>query len=230
MRALVVIVGLVAAAHHAEAKGCTERSDVVGFHHCSRFGDMWSRDSDAPHVTVDMGFFYHRFTTQPFQIGGAPLVLGGGDGNFATSAEGFQTRVLAGIGHVFYTGFEVDGGGNDILPKPVGLQPSSGFYAAPMWIAGAHLVERYRFALSAELAAGLRYDDFIACTDTSPKCQNGPDWSDTRGEIEARVRADLYVHPHFSLGVAFGKSLIDSNDRIWMISVGIHGRTMDGMY
>jgi len=228
MRALAIIA-VIAVGPRAEARGCSERSDVVGFHHCSRFGDKWSRESHAPHVWIDLGYFYHRFTAEPFQLGGAPLVLGGGAGNFDTSAEGFQMRVLGGIGPVFYTGLEIDGGGNDIMPEPIGIQPSSSFYVGPMWVAGAHIIERYRIALSAELAGGVRYDDFFTCTGGKSSC-SGPDSSQTARELEARVRADVFFHPHFSLGIAFGKSLIADRDRMWMISFGIHGRTMDGMY
>lgn len=228
MKALVVLV-LLAAAPRAEAKGCSERSDVVGYHHCSRFGYLWSRESNAPHVAVDFGFFYHRFTAQPFQLASAPLVVGGGDASYATSAEGFQTRMLAGIGHVFYTGLELDAGANDIMPEPIGLQPTTSFYIAPMWVAGAHIIERYRFALSAELAGGFHWDAFFVCAGGGSKC-DGPDATEMRGELEARVRADFYFHPQFSLGFAYGNSLIESNDRIWMISVGIHGRVIDGMY
>lgn len=225
----IVIIAVLAAAHHAEAKGCHETSDVVGYHHCTRFAYMWSRESDSPRFTFELGYFYHRFTASSVNLGDAPLVMGGAAPDMATSAGGVAVRFIGGLNHVFYTGLEFDGGGNDVMPHPIGTQPTDGLYMSPMAVFGAHVIERYRVALSAELAGGFRYDDFYACPSAMPKCTT-PDDSQTRRQLEGRLRAELFIHPHFSLAFSYGHSLIDSGDRTWMVSLGVHGRTMDGMY
>jgi hypothetical protein len=156
-------------------------------------------------------------------------VVGGGAADMRTSAGGVSMRFIGGLDHVLYTGLELDSGANDILPHPIGTQPTDGIYMSPMAVFGAHVVERYRLALSAEVAGGFRYDDYYACPSTMPKC-NSPDDSQTRRQLEARARLEWFVHPHFSAVFSYGVSLIDSGDRMWTVSLGIHGRTMDGMY
>jgi len=219
----LVVLALVAVAPRAEAKGCHEVSDVVGYHHCTRFANDWSRESDAPRLSVDFGWFYHRFTMLPFALDATRATDSSSD--FATTAHGVGVRVLGGIGHVLYTGLELDGGDNDTLPRPVGLQPTDGFYMSPNAVFGAHLFERVRIALSTELAGGVRFDSVYTCA----KCQ-GPVASEWRRQLEARVRVDAFIHPHVSFGFSYGHSLLDAGDQMWMLSIGIHGRTMDGMY
>jgi hypothetical protein len=228
MKALIIIA-IVALAHHADAKGCHESSDVVGYHHCSRFGYLWSRESDSPRFMFELGYFYHRFTANSLNLGDAPLVMQGTAPDMRTSAAGASMRFIGGLNHVLYTGLELDAGGNDILPKPFGAQPTDGLYMSPMLVFGAHVIERYRVALSAELAGGFRYDDFFSCPESMPKC-TGPDDSQTRRQVEARARAEFFIHPHVTAVLTYGVSLIDSGDRMWMLGFGIHGRTMDGMY
>jgi hypothetical protein len=50
------------------------------------------------------------------------------------------------------------------------------------------------------------------------------------GELSARVRADLFVHPQLSLGVAYGASLVAPDDRVLAITAAFHGRVLDGRY
>jgi hypothetical protein len=229
VKALLVIAALAALAPRAEAKGCHEVSDVVGYHHCTRFGYLWSRESDSPRFTFDIGWYYHRFTALPFTLGDAARLTQPAP-NFYTASHGVQVRFLGGIGHVLYTGLELDAGSIDVLPQPIGLQPQQGMSISPNAVLGAHLFERFRLAVSAELVGGVRYADFFVCDPpNATKCM-GPDSSEWRRQLEARGRIDVYPHPHFSIGFAYGHSLLDSTDSMWSISLGIHGRTMNGSY
>jgi len=220
--ALAALAGL-AAARLAHAKGCHEGSDVVGYHHCSWFGTEWSRDAATPRVSVELAHYFRHFEADPFTLGGPALATSPSD--FHATSSGVVWRVLVGFGPVVYTGVEVDGGGLDSAPRPVGTQVGESFEVAPYAVVGAHLYERYRVVLSTELEAGLRYDEFAACN-----MGDCPDVSQTKADVQARIRADIFFHPHLSLAIGWGESLVDSNERIFTLGVSLHGRSMDGMY
>ncbi len=57
MKLLGLILAMVALSiTRADARGCTEHSDVVGLQHCSHFG-TWSRDDDQfPRLWLDVGY------------------------------------------------------------------------------------------------------------------------------------------------------------------------------
>jgi len=220
--ALVAGLALPRAVH---ARGCHETSDVVGYHHCSWFGVDWSRDADTPRLSFDIDYYFRHFEADPFSLGSAPLVATGGPTDFHATSSGEAWRVLVGFGHFVYTGVEIDGGSLDRVPRTVGTPVVEGLELAPYALAGVHLYERYRIAVSTELAAGFRYDDFEACNTSD--C---PDVSQWKPDVQARVRADVFIHPHVSLGIGYGESVIDSNERIFMVGISLHGRAMDGMY
>jgi len=198
---------------------------VVGYHHCNWFGADWSRDADTPRITVEIDHYDRHFEADPFTLGGAPLVTAPGPTDDHATSTGEAWRILAGFGHFAYTGVEIDGGSLDRVPRIVGTPVGYGLELAPYAIAGVHVYERYRVALSTELAAGFRYDDYAACNTS-----NCPDVSQTKGDILARVRADVFVHPQLSLAIGYGESLVDSNERIFTVGIALHGRAMDGMY
>lgn len=233
MRALVIAavvcaVIVVAAPHAAYAKGCHEVSDVVGLQHCSRFG-RWSRDSDMPRLVLDIGYFSERYQSGPFMLGPTPRTTTQ-PLDLATGVSGMSIRGLGGIGHVFYTGFEILPGSTFQNPQTLGVQPSYGMFIGLHGIAGVH-VERYRVALAAELAYGLRSLELVHCVPGSDcKGDNLSSDSQTDSELQARVRADFYFHPNLAIGAAYGESLVDRGERVLMFSASIHIRAMDGMW
>jgi hypothetical protein len=225
----VLLAGVAALAPRAaDAKGCHEVSDVVGLQHCSRFG-MWSRDADLPRLWIDIGYFHQRFDSEPFTLAAAPLATPH-PLDLATETSGVGLRFLGGIGHTFYTGFELLPGMVVDEPQGIGLQPTYGMSFAFHPIAGVH-VERYRIALSAELAPGFRATEFVYCAPgTTCKGANFSDETQARLELQARVRADFYLAPQLSIGVGYGRSLLDRDDHIFMVSGALHIRPMDGMW
>jgi len=224
---IVIAIAIVLAAAPADAKGCHEVSNVVGLQHCSRYG-MWSRDADQPRVWIDVDYFHHSFVASPFTLGATALATTQED--FSTAASGAAFRTLFGIGRFAYVGGEMLGGGISQMPHLEGIQPNDSLYMGMHSLAGAH-VERYRFALSGELAAGFRAAGWIYCLpNTDCKGNNQESEMQARWELQARLRIDAYISPNWSVGVGYGVSLLDSNDRMLMIGTAIHARVMDGMW
>ena len=224
MKAIWIAIVLAAVAGaRAEAKGCHETSYVVGLQHCSWFG-KWSRDADVPRLWIDLGYFHHAYTSQPYTLGAEAMTTHETPNQFATSSSGIALRILGGIGDVFYTGLELQPGWIDKVPTVPGPIPNDNEYFGMHWIAGVH-ASLFRFAGSAELAAGFRYEDFSYC----PQKACISDASQDRRELDARARIDAFITPEFSIGAMFGKSLIDADDYSMMLNFSIHVRAMDGM-
>ncbi len=225
--AAVAIAALAPRAAHA--KGCHEVSDVVGLQRCSRYG-TWSREADVPRLWIDIGWFYQRFTSEPFTLAAAPLATAPATVGLGTGVSGAAVRWLGGLGHVLYVGGELMPGGVTDMPRVIGLQPTYGVYFGVHGVAGAH-VERYRVGLSAELATGFRVTEFVYCEPgTNCKGDNFSDDTQTRLELQARVRADFFLAPHWTIGVGYGRSLVDRDDHIMMVTTAVHIRPMDGMW
>ncbi len=219
----LIVAALLAGAHRADAKGCTERSDVIGYHHCTWYG-TWSREVPVPRFWMELGYFRHSYTSEPFTLGAQAMTIA--PERLATTAGGVEERFLYGLDHLFYTGLELQPGWIAHVPRTPGIAPNTLDYFGMHAVVGAH-VELVRLALSAELAGGFRYEDFAYCKSKS-SCPY--DASQTRGEVEARLRLDAFVLPQLSLGTSLGKSLIDSNDTTWTVTATIHMRAIDGMW
>ncbi len=231
MRAIAVVGCLAAVAmpRIARAKGCHEVSDVVGLQHCSRFG-MWSRDADVPRLWIDLGYFHERFQSEAFTPGAVARATAPQPGALGTGVAGGSVRALVGIGRVVYTGGELLPGVVNDEPPVAGLQPTLGAMFGFHGVVGVH-VERYRVALSAELATGFRVMQLGYCVPYT-NCKSPDYWDDNQArlELQARARVDVYLAPYWSLGVGYGHSLVDRDDHLWMVSTAIHIRPMDGMW
>ena len=218
----ITIASCSLAVRHAEAKGCTEHSDVVGLQHCSHFG-TWSRDDDMPRLWFDLVFALHEYRFDHLSL--APGVFAAMEpGTVPTEGNGLVLRGLGGLGHVFYVGFEMTIGNASVQPTP-DPPPSSTFYVAPNLIAGVHH-DLLRIGWSAELAAGYRHENFEYCPTTGCMAID----ADRDGVVlEARIGADLYLTSHWSIGLRAGKSLLEDNDTSFMVFTSAHIRAMDGM-
>ncbi|HUJ62030.1 MAG TPA: hypothetical protein VLX92_26170 [Kofleriaceae bacterium] len=225
--ALAIAAALALCAARAEARGCHEISDWVGYHRCTVFGADWSREADTPNLWIELGYFRHDFISAPFSLATTDASQSAPEHyDLHTTGGGIAWRTLGGIGRVFYTGLELEPGWIAHAPTVPGPTPTDDEYLAASLIAGVH-GELLRIGLSAELAAGGRYEDFDYCPEKGCK---DVDADQTSWMLEARVRADLFVVPHFSIGVMYGKSLIDRDDHSVMFYIGLHGRAVDGMY
>jgi hypothetical protein len=220
----LVLAALLVSARPADARGCHERSHVVGYEHCTMFG-LWSRDVDQPRLVLDVGYLHHRFTGEPFSLmSAARETMPATDLRTGASVPGVH-RLLYSPGGLLYIGAEF-GFGWLSRPPHVGadLSTSYGVFHA---LVGAHVNPIWRVSLGAELAAGGRVESMSECT--SKPCPDSSELTQTSREIEARALVDLWMTPQLSLGVGYGRSLIADNDTTWMIYLGIHVRPMDGM-
>jgi hypothetical protein len=222
--AVIAVIAVALIAARADAKGCHEHSDVVGFQHCSHFG-MWSPDDPQnPRLWLELGDMTERFT-----LPSVSFVSGTGVEGAAAhaTASAVALRVLYGLDAIFYVGGEVAFGGLVEVPEQLPRRATSdgASFASTRAIAGAHTVVR-RFALAAELAAGMRYYDIGACIDDA--CMADPDVGHTRLEIDARARVDFLFSREGSIGVAVGNGLVDLGDHEVMVMLAVHIRAMDG--
>ncbi|HEY1550033.1 MAG TPA: hypothetical protein VGG28_19530 [Kofleriaceae bacterium] len=224
--AIIIALAIAFAPARAHAKGCHEVSHVVGYEKCSRFG-MWSRDQDILPFHLEVGWLHERFSTKPFVLSGADArtTTGSSDGGEpATIADGVATRWLAGS-RLVYGGIELDAGGLAQQPQFAGLPAGDGSIMAGLGVFGIH-ASLWHLAGGVELAAGGRVVDYSYCGDAkscnATEVQGG-------GVLEARVRAELFVTQRWSLGFAYGKSLID-DERSFYVFTGLHLRALDGMY
>lgn len=49
-----------------------------------------------------------------------------------------------------------------------------------------------------------------------------------RGELQARARVDQWLSPRMSVGAMLGTGLVDRNDTIVVLSMGLHLRAFGG--
>jgi hypothetical protein len=227
MRALIVIALAVAtlAPARAHAKGCHEISHVVGYEKCTRFG-MWSRDLDWFPFHLEVGWLHESFSTKPFVLSGvdARTTAMPSEGEPTTVADGASVRWLGGT-RLLYGGLEMDSAGLVRQPEFTGLPAGDGSVFAGLGVIGVH-TSLWRFAAGIELAAGGRVTAYDYCG--SEKSCNQSEVQGA-GVVEGRVRVEWFPVQRWSLGVAYGKSLID-DERSLYVFTGIHLRALDGMY
>jgi len=219
--ALVVVLALAIPAH-AHAKGCHEVSQVVGYEHCTWFG-TWSRDTDVWPFWMDIAYYQHSYTSEPFALDASAR---GDGGSLATTAQGGMMRMLA--GRIIYVGVEVGGGALTTLPTTgAGAQPHTGGEMEGHLIGGVH-VSLWRLGLAAEVAFGGRAQMLATCdAKADPGCMPLQDLQ-ARRELQLRAHVDLFLAPRWSLGVTLGKSVLDAGDQELLITTGIHVRALDG--
>jgi hypothetical protein len=220
----LVVVALVLIAARAEAKGCHEHSDVVGFQHCSHFGEWSPDDPQMPRLWLELGNL-----TERFELPSVSFATGTGVEGATTraTATALTLRVLYGFDATFYVGGELAFGGLVDAPEQLPHRATSdgADFVSTRVIAGAHATVRH-FGFAAELAAGMRYYDIAACIDDA--CMADPDVSHTRLEVDARARVDFFFSRVGSVGVAVGNGLVDRGDHEVMVMLVAHMRAMDG--
>jgi hypothetical protein len=229
MRAAIVIAFAIAilAPARARAKGCHEISHVVGYEKCSRFG-KWSRDQDIVPLVMEVGWLHETYPTKPFVLGSdadARTIGGASDTMPSTVSNGVSIRWLAG-NRLLYGGLEFDSGGMTQMPQFANLPAGTGATFEGLGVFGVH-ASLWRFAAGLELAAGARGSMYSYCGN-----QKSCSETDTVGQgiVEARVRVEWFPVQDWSFGVAWGHSLLDSQDRSFYVFTGIHMRALDGMY
>ena len=220
----LVAIALLAIASRAEAKGCHERSDVVGFQHCGHFGTWSPDDPQMPRLWLELGDLTERFVAPTAIFTGNTASEGAAAQAIATGAV---LRILGGLDDHVYVGGEASIGTLVETPQVLGAGITSDGtdFISLRAVSGAHVAVRHML-LAVELATGLRYYDIGACIDA--KCMSAPDLGHDRFEIDARARVDYFISREFSIGFAIGNGLVDRGDRSAMITIATHFRAMDG--
>jgi hypothetical protein len=225
------LLAVVIAHRSAAASSCHEISDVVGLEHCSRFG-MWSRDGDVPAMWFDFGYFHRNFALDPTHLEGAARTMGPtlAPIDEASTSNGLYWRGIGALGRAAYVGGDFQWGALGKMPPVAPYADSYGLYMGLHAIAGVH-AERFRIALAGELAAGFRAAELVYCASRT-NCKGSDQASDGQSawELEARVRADVFFWPSFTLGVSYGHSVIAHDDSTLLLTLGVHMRVIDGMY
>ncbi len=232
----------------AEARGCTEVSDVVGDQRCNRFGNRWSLEGTLP-ITSHFGFRYSQVSTsnltftedikkhsrpsgyQPYRYQGDSLgvksVSGFGvEGGFGFFIHGQLYMRIEGaltFGTASTSSFRTASGVQ--LFKDDGLNVAIFHGGVPI----GYRIALGRAALRGEVMFGL-------ITTTVDQSVEAPDLvstgsaSATRGLIEPRLAGDIWFTQHISLGGYGGMNLLDSDGRgrAFGLSLTWHNRSFDG--
>jgi hypothetical protein len=246
--ALALLAALLFLPSRAEAGGrkCVEKSDVVGEHVCSTFGDDWSVERKLP-VTFRFGLRYAEFSTDgrsfaeqlgkkrpkgyvgyafPGRALGVSSLSGvGGDGGFTFFLVGqLYLGVEGGIlfGSTRTASFTTRDGRH-------ALSDSGG---VDVTLAHAGIPIGYRIPLGrASIRGEVLTGGVIATVSQDVKAVGrGPDATAaaTRGMIEPRIAADIWFTQHMSFGAYAGVNMLDTQSRAFGLSLTFHHRAFDG--
>jgi hypothetical protein len=230
---------------HATA-GCEDDSDVVGLRRCTRFA-AWARNLEFPPFTLEAGALVRRF----------PSLLGSQIGSVAHGRESFTYRVVQpasvrrfdtallaslrttlDLSRVLYGSLEADLGGTSpprssatemvstgVFGSP-DLQPRHGVMADALGVAGVRLPLGFG-ALGVELAGGVRAVSY-AFRSSYHDCRQTTNVSALAGVAEARARGELWLGPWLTAGVTLGTSVLERNNWMGGLYLGVHSRTFGG--
>ena len=220
---------LLLAPASAAAKGCHERSEIVGKQRCARFGDGWDVSSSHAWV-VGLGPTVAHFPVAGVRFSGSVAESYRNDSAFRLRGDGLGTwtsvaptlRLTLFPARVFYVGAEGQAGAGFVpeahpgltsdAPGPaVALPPAlavhtTGFSFRSLGVVAGVSVPVWRFDVSAEvlggfraLSLGLAWDDPRAATTASGGC-----WMTPKGTACPSVDGDWTFLPHVEprVGVA----------------------------
>jgi hypothetical protein len=212
---LALVVG--AAVSRGAAASCRDPSHVVGYHRCRRFGQYWAREDPAAFFGEELDFFAHTFAANELATARSSLPTSNDPG---MTMAGMGFRFITSPIPRWYGGLELYGAATERAPSFAGDAESFGGNL----VFGAHVIERFRTELSFELAAGAHTDRFYACA----ACTS-PEATQTRGELLARARVDVFIHPAFSIAFTYGQGMLARDDHIAMLGFAGHASVLDGM-
>ncbi len=214
MKALLILVAL-AAPRRAEAKGCHEVSRVVGYSRCWRFG-WWSSTSA---MSWDAGASWLRFDARPSDAMAAD--------DRPVTALGFRGRALIGFPHQLYVVAQADLaemiGSPQLITARGGSMPSpSGGSVGQETLALGWRTPLGPLTVAGELAPGARLTKW-----TAGDIALSAAWSFL---LQARAKADVWLAPGWSLGVAAGSDVLHLGDYSVAITLGLHVVPYDGLH
>jgi hypothetical protein len=228
--------------------GCEEDTDVVGFRHCTKYGE-WAKAMRLPKLFVELGSNFRQFSsglasrTQTVEHGAEQFtfktVMSPTE---AASAEDIAVttalRLGTGITRNVYAGAELEIGG---LVSPAAASAemmTSGAFGTPaieqqrglelgaLGVAG-YRVASGRSTVAVEAAGGVRSaryhygSTYHNCVETATIVQNS-------GVVEARARVETWLGPWVTAGATIGGSVIARGDWMGGVFIGFHTRAFGG--
>ncbi|MBV8760293.1 MAG: hypothetical protein JO257_23580 [Deltaproteobacteria bacterium] len=224
--------------------GCEETTDIEGYRECMRFG-MWANNMVLPLVFIETGSAFRRFQT----LAGGTSTVTHGDESFAfrvvgprahiDSAVTWTARFGVGLPHGLYVALEGEAGG---IVSPIATGASmetTGTFGSPdlaaqkaMVIGGSAVAGVWTNgevgALGVEAVGGVR-NVMTSFDSTYYDCEQSASVSETRGVLEVRARGEVWVNPWVSIGATVGSSVIEHDDWMAGIYVGMRSRAYGGL-
>jgi hypothetical protein len=227
----------------AYARGCSEKSDIVGYERCRRYGDTWAVEHSVG-LMVETSISYAWLDPRGRNISGDLGKGQTGRYSYAGSLVGHNMSALPWtlrLGYAFrpwlYAGGEGEfGAGSDRLPATTSngyaISPSSTGINTFSVGGGAYVGLRLPLsyvALRAETLFGGRYIEvnqnvraLASSTVQSASSSLGV------GLIEPRFFIDFWVDPAATVSLYGGFNGLHTGDRIGGLMIGLHGRHYDG--
>ncbi|HEY6178798.1 MAG TPA: hypothetical protein VIX73_30310, partial [Kofleriaceae bacterium] len=225
---------------------CEDATDVVGLRHCSKFG-AWSSNLRRPTIVIEAGAMLRQF----------PTLLDSQTGSVSHGAESFSYRVAqstarraldtavlstmrlsATLSHGLYSGLEADLGGLTQTGQ-VGMEmTSTGVFGSPslaqdrglivdtLGVVGARGTTGFG-GLGVELAGGLRTVSY-SFRSSYHGCEGSTSIWTFAPAAEARARGELWLGPWLTAGVMVGASLLERNNWMAGLFLGVHSRAFGG--
>jgi hypothetical protein len=225
---------------------CEDKSEVVGYRHCTPFG-AWATNLAIPHIVVEGGVIVRQFES----------LLGSQAGSVTHGTESFAYRVLtpprtrlldtavlstlrAGVGlpYGLYAAAEADLGG---LTRPAhvatemlstgslgspDLAQERGFVVDSALAVGVH-GQVHGGGLAVELAGGVRAASY-SFESSYHGCLQPTSVTAVAPIVEARVRGELWVSPWLTAGLTAGTSVLDRHAWMGGLYLGVHTRAFGG--
>ena len=230
----------------AEAgKRCLEVSDVVGEQRCSRYGSTWAIENQLP-ITFRFGLRYGEVST-----GGTTFREQFKRKNRPAGYQGYRFRGEA-LGVSSLSGLGTDGGltlfvvGQLYLglegARSFGAVQTASFTTGNVALSDARGIDvmlfhggapvGYRIPLGrVSLRGEVLFGGIGVTVSQSAKAAGLPrdvSASATRGLIEPRAAADVWLTQHVSFGAYAGVNLLDTRARALGLSLTWHHRAFDG--
>jgi hypothetical protein len=214
----------------AEARGCTERSDIVGQQRCSRFGDFWSVESQSVPMLFRFGARYDELSTA--------------NTTFVEDTRGSAYRYRGeALGVKSLTGVGVDGGVAYFLWKQMYLGVEGSVSLGSARIAtfttasgvtlsgdtGANInILHVGFPFGYRIPLGRASIRGELCTGLASITVHHQTTSATegRGLIEPRLAGDIWFTHHLSFGVYGGVNVLDADARSRSFGVSVTWYTL----
>jgi hypothetical protein len=190
---------------------CVEHTDVVGIRQCTRFG-TWSLI--APAVAVDIGFHMRHLAVTPFGNPALLLRTVGAPAPPSTTAMLSAMRIGLGIGAHLYVALEGEMG--SATPSPEIADQTPGVFLGGYGVVGARAATRHAL-FAVELVGGGR--DVLENYEMAP--------ANSR-VLETRARVELPLGPWAAIGATLGSSVIEHDDWMAGLYVGVHSLAFSG--